>query len=218
MRAITRVLFTLAVLLGPAIGVAHAITVKEIVQYKSLGPKILISLIEADRSVFHLTAEEVSKLKEQGVDESVILAMIETGKPKSQRKTAEPSDLAQPDETVPPLEPPDSSLSSVDAPTAPVIVNVDQQVSQQVDSTPATVVVPVPIAVPVIEHGRRPLPEPRHETQPAAPQYWGYGGQKRPDSWGPTPAPPPQHSDAKSGSDKADKTDKTDPGKKGGGS
>lgn len=197
MRSITRGLLALAVLIGPAVGVAHAITIKEIVQYKSLGPKILISLIEADRSVFHLTAEDVSKLKEQGVDESVILAMIETAKPKSERKIVELPD--QPDQPVPPIEPPpDLNATTADAPPAPVVVNVTQQVSQHVDASPATVEVPVPVAVPVIEHGRRPLPEPRQaQSQAPSQQYWGYGGQKRPDSWGPPSAPPPPHSDTK---------------------
>jgi hypothetical protein len=206
MRSMTRGLLALALLIGPAIGTAQAITIKEIVQYKGLGPAILISLIEADGSVFHLTAEDVQSLKDQGVPEQVILAMIDTGKPKSLRKIV--GVPAPPDAPAPPAEPEtpppdDVTTSTTDAPPAPVVVNVSQHVSQHVDASPATVEVPVPVAVPVIEHGRRPLPQPQ---QTPSQQYWGYGGQKRPDSWGSTPPPPPQ------------KDTKPDPSKKGGGS
>lgn len=209
MRSITRGLLALAVLLGPAIGTAHAITVKDIIQYHAIGDDILISLIEADASVFHLTAEDVSNLKAQGVSQRVILAMIDTAKPKSLRKIVGVPNPQAPVETS--TTTPDTSTDQTDVSTVstdatpPVVVNVSQSqsVTQHVDSAPATVEVPIPVAVPVIEHSRHPLPQP----QQAPPQYWGYGGQKRPDSWGPTPAPSSSRNDTK-----------PDPAKKGGGS
>ena len=63
------------------------------------------------------------------------------------------------------------------------IVHVTETVVQTVAAPQSTRVVEVPypvaVAVPVYV---RPAPQ-------AAPVYWGFGGQRRPDSWAPTPDP-----------------------------
>ena len=117
--------------------------------------------------------------------EQVILAMIDTAKPKSLRKIV--GVPAPPDAPAPPAEPEtpppdDVTTSTADAPPAPVVVNVSQHVSQQVDASPAMVEVPVPIAVPVIEHGRHPLPQPQ---QTPSQQYLGLRRPEAPRQLGP---------------------------------
>ncbi len=135
---------------------ALAVSIDDLLELQANGlpDDVLIELIAADESVFHLAADDVLRLHQQGLSDRVILAMLRTA--------------SQP---TPPAEP-------VAGP-APVIT-VEQHVQQTVTDRapePAIVGVPVPIYIattPVV----RPRPVP-----PAPPVYWGWGGQRRPDSW-----------------------------------
>jgi len=214
MRTALRLLLPLVILAGPLQGQASAVTIKELLEYKAkLSDDILIALIESDGSVFRLTISDVAALRDQGLSERVILAML---------KTAIKPPTSTPSSTQPPTTPPagapgytptggtgDSSQSisvSADAPDqtqprAPVVVNVRQEVTQHVDQpamesqptystygypfgysfgytfSPYAYVVSTPV---------------RSMAPPPAPVYWGWGGQRRPDSWLPSPPPPPQ--------------------------
>ena len=153
---------------GAAVRPAAAVTVDELVNLKAhgLGDDILVALVETDGSVFHLSAPDIIAAKQRGLSDAVILAMIRTAE---QVPVAVPVDEAMP--ALPTITPPLASA----APPSPVVVSV-----------PVPVVVPVAVPVPVVIPVKAPEP---------APVYWGWGGQRRPDSWVPAsevkPAVPP---------------------------
>ncbi len=150
---------------------ADAITLKEIVQLSraGLGDEVLLALIEVDQKVFAIDSETLHMLKEQGVSERVIVALIRSGRtqPTSEQLTTslpEPQ-MMQPEPQV-------------------VVIEHERPVVQQV-------AVPVPVYVPVIvpevrvrRHVDDRIIEADHERpRPAEPVYWGWGGKRRPDAW-----------------------------------
>jgi hypothetical protein len=212
MRLALRLLLPALVLLGPMQGRASAVTIQELLEFKGkLSDDVLVALIESDGSVFHLSIGDVASLKEKGLSEKVILAMLKTAT-KPQMTPAPPPMAAQPQPvyTQPPADPygqppPQQYADETPpviydqqgqpAPTAktPVVVNVRQEVTQHNDQpqqsaqpgySPYYAGYPLGyyqyggfIGAPVIH-------------QPVAqPVYWGWNGQRRPDSWQPTPAP-----------------------------
>jgi hypothetical protein len=153
----------------------ESVTANDLVKLSAagLGDDILVALIESHEAVFRLTADDVLDLRKRGLSEKVILAMLQTAmRPKE--KTAEvttgefrPLETQRVDDV--PGEPP-----------PPVVVNVTQQVEQRVEQPrpepTRTVHVAYPVAVPVFVAPRRPEKRPE-------PVYWGFGGQRRPDTW-----------------------------------
>ena len=151
---------------------ADAITLKEIVQLSraGLGDEVLLALIEVDQKVFAIDSETLHMLKDQGVSERVIVALIRSGRtqPAPEQLTAS---AALPEPQVMP-EPP------------VVVIEHERPVVQQV-------AVPVPIYVPVVvpaarvrRHVDDRIIEADHARQrPAEPVYWGWGGKRRPDAW-----------------------------------
>lgn len=181
-----------AVLLGPAVGTASATTIEDLIKLKAnkatpVSDDVLIALIESDGSVFHLTADDILPLKQKGLSERVIIAMLLTAK--NAKPVIEVVELprAQQDRY---SEGPGTPVT----PPAPVEVNVTQSNVQTVEqprsarrTTYESAYVPVyiPVAVPVV---RQPPPQP---------VYWGFGGQLRPDAWRPAPDPPKTPPDKK---------------------
>jgi hypothetical protein len=156
------------------------VTIEDLLGLKAhgLGDDILVALIQTDGSEFHLTAADVIALRQAGLSEAVIRAMIETAR----RPPAAIDAPAMPPEAD--RQVPAGTLfdrSDVAAPIdAPVVGGVDTA------ADPVVVPVPVPVAVPVavpVRHRERP--------EPPSPVYWGWGGQLRPDAWQPAEAPPP---------------------------
>ena len=91
MRFALRLLLPALVLLGPMQGRASAVTVQELLDFKGkLSDDILIALIESDASVFHLSIGDVAALKEKGLSERVILAMLKTATKRPAAVTAAP--------------------------------------------------------------------------------------------------------------------------------
>lgn len=175
-----------AIVLAPASGEA-AVTVNDLVKLSAagLGDDILIALIESDDSVFKLSADDILSLRAKGLSEKVILAMIQTSRKPQAQKPARPARDVVPAPELPGADAPDVAPVEVAPPApapepVPVIVNVTQQVEQHVEApreTSRVVEVPVPVAVPVYVPARvdrRPAP---------APVYWGFNGQRRPDTW-----------------------------------
>ena len=80
MRVSLRILIAsvlLAILAAPP---AAAATIQDLIKLKAAGlsDDILIALIEADGSVFHLKADDVIAIRKEGLSEKVIMAMIAT--------------------------------------------------------------------------------------------------------------------------------------------
>jgi hypothetical protein len=163
-------LFALTVSAGSA---SAATTAAQLIELSRAGlsDDILVALIQTDGSIFQLTASEILALHKAGLSDKVILAMAETAKkiqpapaPRVDQDAAESRPAQQP---APPT----------------VINNVTQHVTQTVEQPrqrqdypyhSVPVYLPTPVA-------------PRVEP----PVYWGFGGQRRPDSWDDRPAPKP---------------------------
>ena len=179
-----RVLGVVMVGLLAAGSAAEALTVRDIVELSraGLGEEVLIALIDVDRGVYAIDTATLKMLKEAGVSERVIVAMVRSGR-----------------ERPPVPEPPPPVVEQPEPPPAQVVV-IERAVPEV-----QQVVVPVPVYVPV--------PTPRFRTRhdnvrtestfvpfqsgpPAErptveesrrPVYWGFGGQRRPDTWDQTP-------------------------------
>jgi len=166
-------ILAVSLLLGVAVRPAAAVTVDELVNLKAngLGDDILVALVETDGSVFHLSAADIIAVKKLGLSDTVILAMIRTAQPPL---PAVPDDV-MPTPTITPA--PVTSAAPASQPAFEPVV---------VPPAPAPVIVhvPVPVAVPVAIPVAVPVVIPVKAQEPA-PVYWGWGGQRRPDSWVP---------------------------------
>ena len=170
--------------LFPARG--NALTLRDVVDLSKagLGEDVLLALIEVDPSVFAIDTATLKTLKEAGVSQKVIIAMIRSG-----RTPPPPPEPAMVQDPIPQPEP-----------QVIVIEHHDPQPTREV-------LVPVPIymptwlnrtyyAVPVTHHSRSTrfipttglsAPPPLPTTEP--PGFRGPGGKPRPDA--PWPAKPP---------------------------
>jgi len=98
-----RILAT-AVLLAACWAVpAYAVTVDDIVGLSraKASDGIILSMIDADGTVFHLTVNEILQLKDAGVSDTVITYMINTGKNGAEVNTQAEAPAPQPQESAP---------------------------------------------------------------------------------------------------------------------
>lgn len=178
-----------AMLLAPAPAAASVVTANDLVKLSAAGlsDDILIALIESDGTVFKLTADDVLSLRERGLSQKVILAMLQTAR-KAAPSPAPPSNAPAREAAAGP--PASEGATTVEtqpseppAPAPPVVVNVTQQVEQRVEQPRERSSDSyygrysyVPVAVPI--YVTPPVPQKKPE-----PVYWGFGGQRRPDTW-----------------------------------
>lgn len=168
MRPLFRTLLAVTLMTMPVIAAAQTLTVRDLVALSQagLGDEVLIALIDADKAVFQLGPYDVLDLRKQGLSDAVLVHMIETG---ISRTT--PALLPVRDRPVGNQDPAPRSARDV----APVVVT--QTVRQEVRvETPEPRYVQVPVYVPIQVRPREPEKVPE-------PVYWGFGGQRRPDSW-----------------------------------
>jgi hypothetical protein len=172
---------------------AEAVSVRDVIELckAGLSDSVLLALIEVDRSVFTIDAATIKQLKEAGVSETVIVAMIRSG-----RQQPPPAPAADP---MPQTDPP------VDA-RPPQVIVIDHHDSQP-PPPPQPIVYPVPVYVPVIANPygfgrgvdrvtatigtdqgivRARIPVPPNCVK-AEPVFWGFNGKLRPGSWEPAP-------------------------------
>lgn len=194
MRRVVLFILPLITLLPPS---ASALTVRDVIELSraGLGEEVILALIEVDPSVFPIDAGTLKSLKQAGVSQRVIVAMVRSGR----------TQPASTEEAVPPAP----IIEESRAPEPQVVV-IDHRDAPQVREVP--VAVPVYVPVPVTSHrghvddrtGRvvdpvdaahRPIvrtddiQSTYERTTPSRPVYWGFGGQLRPDAWQPAPAP-----------------------------
>ena len=175
---------------------AQAMTVRDVIELTraGLGEEIILALIEVDPSVFPIDTPTLKTLKDAGVSQRVIVAMVRSGR------------------TQPPTDPAPPAIVEESRAPEPQVIVIDHHEAAQVQQVP----VAVPIYVPVPVTNRRAhvrerlanLPDPydaarragvgqdirvddvnvdhdhRRESEPV---YWGNGGKLRPDAWQPTP-------------------------------
>ena len=188
---IRRAVLACLTILALGAGRAEAVTIRDIIELSKsgLGDSVLLALIEVDRSVFAIDAATIKKLKDAGVSDVVIVAMIRSGR-------------EQPPEPPAPIEPPHDPQPAPE----PKVIVIDHH-----DQAPAPY--PIPVAVPVyvpvatgfvdggllrnsnvvkatintdqgLVRARVPLPANCVSAQPV---FWGFGGRLRPGSWEPPP-------------------------------
>ncbi|HEY7499841.1 MAG TPA: hypothetical protein VH740_15080 [Vicinamibacterales bacterium] len=166
---------TFAIALSFVPSAASAVTLREIVELTKAGlsEEILLALIEIDPRVYPIDPATLRMLKESGVSERVIVAMVKSGRTPPLQAEQIPVDAVAP-------APPEPQV---------VVVEKERPIVREV-----AVPVPVYIAVPVARHtrDRRDVERPK----PAPPVYWGWGGKLRPDAW--TPRDQPQETAGKS--------------------
>src|SRR4029078_9546867 len=80
-RTLLTLLAVLALVLGGA-GRAEALNIRDIIELSKadLSDQVLIALIEVDRGVFSVDTDTLKKLKNEGVSDPVIVAMIRSGR------------------------------------------------------------------------------------------------------------------------------------------
>ncbi len=185
-----RVVALIAVGLTLAPARADAITLREVIDLTKagLGDEVLLALIEIDQRVFPIDPATLRMLKQEGVSEKVIVAMVKSGRTPAPQPEPQPIPVA-PSE---PADPPEPRV---------IVIDHDRPVVHEV-----AVPVPVYVAVPtrrarsvhdavdnrtvgsvVTTSGNR-IPSEYlvdHPRKPAEPVYWGFGGKLRPDAWQP---------------------------------
>ena len=183
-----RLAAALAVVILGFVPAAEALTVRDIIELSrsGLGEEVLLALIEVDRGIYAIDTKTLKSLKEAGVADRVIVAMVRSGR--------EP--------VVPEPAPVEARAEEQRAPEPQVVV-----IEHHEEPRVREVMVPYPIFVPVDTsrsrfrrvHGisRAPvestyvpfqsgLPAVRPPVQqPQQPVYWGFGGKLRPDAWKP---------------------------------
>jgi hypothetical protein len=174
MRPLLRTLVVVTLLVLPAAAVAQTLTTRDLVALAQAGlsDDVLVAMIEADRTVFRLQPLDVLELKRQGLSDRVLVRMIETAIPPAVPAPAMPPRDSQPVAYVPP---PEARSRPEAAPPVVVTQTVVQKVRVEAPR-PQREYVQVPVYVPVVTRPRVPVKEPE-------PVYWGFGGQRRPDTW-----------------------------------
>ena len=194
-----RIAAVLVAVIALGAGRAEAVTIRDVIELSKAGlsEQVLLALIEVDGRVFTIDTPTLKQLKEAGVTDGVIVALIRSGRtPRAQ----EPEQAPEP--TAPPASEPDVIVRYVDR-------YIDRDRDTYSPPAPAPVAVPYPVAVPVYI----PLPTTRRSSGQRAvtttvqtdiglvkarvpvppncvkaePVYWGFGGKLRPDSWQPPP-------------------------------
>ena len=206
-------LFLVAFLL--ASGRADAISAKDIIDLSraGLGEAVLLALVEVDGGVFTIDNATLKQLKDAGVSERVIEAMVRSGRSRAVPTASEPPPVVESD---PPPPPPQVIVIEHQTPVVqqvavPVYVPVVSRVrtrghvikdpgGQLVVAQPAGRLVQQPFGhlvqppadqlrwfgMPVTTFAPAQL-----QPKPPPPVYWGWGGKLRPDAWKPATPPDP---------------------------
>lgn len=172
---------------GRSAEVIPQVTVDGLVNLKQngLSDDVLIALIESQEAVFALSADDLIGLRRRGLSDRVLIVMLYSGRKPvpagllaapPAASSAMPVAVETPAPAIPrPQREPEDAPPPV--PAAPVI-NVTQTVTQHVEQPrhESSYSYAVPVAVPVYVQRPAVVVQPR-------PTYWGFGGERRPDSW-----------------------------------
>jgi hypothetical protein len=183
-----RIVLALVALFMLAPGRSEAVTIRDLIELAKagLGDEVLIALIEVDRQVFAIDTATLRKLKDGGVSETVIVALIRSGR----TPRAEPAPVAAPAPEPEPRQPDVVVIDHHDTPAqapapiaypVPVYVPIPAYPRRSVDRQTVTTILPTDQG---LVKARVPVPA---NCLKAEPVYWGFGGKLRPGSWEPTP-------------------------------
>lgn len=156
-----RILAVFVLLTGLSVP-AEAVTLHDLIDLSRQGisDDILIALVEAEKSVFHLGASDVRSLKQQGLSDRLVIHLLQTP---ALRPAPEPVLHV-------------ASRRPEAAATEPMVERV--VIVDRVE----TVAVPVYVPVAVERRSRERARDDDRDAK-AEPVYWGYGGKLRPGSW-----------------------------------
>jgi hypothetical protein len=191
MRNPLRACLAAALLLIPTLAPAQNLTPRDLLALSKAGlsDDVLIALIDTNKTVFELGPYDVIDLRQRGLSEVVLVRLIRTAAaamvppavpappPPPLPVAATPLGIFRRD---PDTEPSPSRHRATDAPRVVVQaapVEVTQTVRQEV-TIEAPREVHVPVYVPVVVPTRAVEPAKAPE-----PEYWGFGGKRRPDAW-----------------------------------
>ncbi len=169
-----------------------AVSVRDIVELSraGLGDEVILVLIDIDPVQYDLDAQRVLELKNAGVSERVLAAMLRSGR------------------SAPPVVTP---VPPVSGPARPARTMMDWPAPALTIWPVFQTVVRSPVRLGRRRHGEPkaqslrpfacgvdPFFAPSRVTKPVAPLppavYWGWGGQRRPDTWDPAPRRPAERS------------------------
>jgi hypothetical protein len=192
-----RVLLALVTIIAMTAGRADAVTVRDIIELSKAGlsDDVLLALIEVDRSVFSIDTKTLKQLKDSGVKDAVIVAMIRSGRTPAPEPVAPPVTAPEPQ----PREPQVIVIEHHDPPPPP-----QPQASSLWVSYPGAFLTGFPTVFPTVgrpfvreervatvintDQGlvRARVPVPPNYVR-AQPVFWGFGGKQRPGSYDPPP-------------------------------
>jgi hypothetical protein len=103
-------------LLSPA--PASAVTINEIISLTRAGVSepVILALIDRDKTIFTLAADQLVTLQKAGVTDTVVIAMLRSGREEPTPAAVQPAPVAQAEpepEPLPPLEQPAPSVVNV---------------------------------------------------------------------------------------------------------
>lgn len=192
---------------------AEALTIRDVIELTRAGisDEVLLALIDVDGGVYANDAATLKALKEAGVSERVMIALVRSGRERRVPDPPPPAPVEQEPEPAPPVVVIEHREPEVQQVVVPVPVYVPVYTSgprRRHDGPRATVETTVPSfqpgSVPSFQAG----PPAVHTPQPPpAPVYWGFGGRLRPDAWG-QPRSDSRASDDKTPDSKAPDSDR----------
>lgn len=180
-----RILFAFVAVLALAAGRAEAVTIRDVIELSKAGlsESVLLALIEVDRGVFTIDTPTLKQLKDAGVTDAVIVALIRSGRTQPPPQPA-PVPETRPEPEVIVIE--HAAPAAAPAPIAvpyPVAVPVYVTAPSRRFPRQGTVTTTFPTDVGLVK-ARVPVPA---NCVKAEPVYWGFGGKLRPGSWEPPP-------------------------------
>jgi hypothetical protein len=188
-----RTLFAFLAVMSLAAGRADAVTIRDIIELSKAGlsEPVLLALIEVDRSVFTIDTATLKHLKDSGVSDAVIVALIRSGRTPATQPVAPPVTTTDPD--------PEPARE-------PQVIVIDHHDTPAPAPQPVAVPVAYPVYVPIATTSRQffredtvrtvlptdqglvrarvPVPAGCIKAQPV---FWGFDGKLRPGSWEPPP-------------------------------
>jgi hypothetical protein len=183
-----RTVFAFLTVVALAAGRAEAVSIRDVIELTKAGlsEPVLLALIEVDRSVFAIDTPTLKQLKDAGVSDAVIVAMIRSGRtPPPQPVQPAPLPETRPEPQVVVVEhraPPAPAPAPIAVPY-PVAVPVYVTAPSRRFPHGETITTTIPTDVGVVK-ARVPVPA---NCVKAEPVYWGFGGKLRPGSWEPPP-------------------------------
>jgi len=173
---------------------AEAVTIRDIIELTKagLGDNVLLALIEVDGGVFNIDTETLTKLKNAGVNEQVIVALVRSGRTRPVEEPAQATITDAPEPQPEFYQPPQPEVREVivQVPVpVPVFVPVGHSHRRGVIDDRAAIIRQPTLANPFpstqFRVGGPKLTDTPPAPRSAEPVYWGWGGKLRPDAWKP---------------------------------